>query len=51
MNEKLQGIIYIIIAILIIVIMLEVPWFYVYLIWIIAIGLIIAGVYLLIFKK
>ena len=38
-------------SILIIVIMLEVPWFYVYLIWIIAIGLIIAGVYLLILKN
>ncbi|MGO9387880.1 MAG: hypothetical protein ACLPWD_07535 [Methanobacterium sp.] len=51
MNEKLQGIIYIIVAILIIVIVLAIPNFYYYLVWIIAIGLLIAGVYLLILKK
>lgn len=51
MNDKLMGIIYLIVGILIIVVMLAVPWFYVYLVWIISIVLIIAGIYLLLFKK
>jgi hypothetical protein len=51
MNDKLMGIIYILVGILIIVAMLAAPGFYVYLIWIIAIVLLIAGIYLLLFKK
>ncbi|MCE5215198.1 MAG: hypothetical protein LLF83_10835 [Methanobacterium sp.] len=51
MNDKLMGIVYLIVGILIIVVMLAVPWFYVYLVWIIAIALIIAGIYFLLLKK
>ena len=51
MDDKLMGIIYIIIALLIMVVYLGIPWFFVYLIWIIAIALLIFGVYLLILKK
>jgi len=51
MNDKLLGIIYIIVAILIIVVMLAVPWFYVYMVWIIAIALLVAGIYLVLLKK
>ncbi len=51
MNDKLMGIIYLIAGILIVVVMLAIPQFYVYLVWIIAIALIIAGIYLLLFKK
>lgn len=51
MNDKLMGIIYLIVGILIVVVMLAVPSFYVYLVWIIAIVLIVAGIYFLLFKK
>lgn len=51
MNDKFMGIIYLIVGILIVVVMLTVPWFYVYLVWIIAIALIIAGLYFLLLKK
>lgn len=51
MNDKLMGIIYLIVGILIIVVMLAAPGFYFYMVWIIAIALILAGIYLLLFKK
>ena len=51
MNDKLTGIIYIIIAILIIVVRIAVPAFFDYLIIAIAIILLIAGFYLLLFKR
>jgi hypothetical protein len=51
MNDKLMGIAYIIVALLIMVVYIGVPWFFVYLIWIIAIILLIFGIYLLILKK
>ena len=51
MNDKITGIIYIIVAILIIVVRFAVPNFFDYLIGIIAAILLILGVYLLIFKK
>lgn len=51
MNDKLLGIIYLIVGILIVVVMLAVPSFYVYMVWIIAIVLIIAGIYFLLLKK
>lgn len=51
MNDKLTGIIYIIIAILIIVVRIAVPSFFDYLIGIIAAVLLILGIYLLLFKK
>lgn len=51
MNDKITGIIYLIIGILILVVYFAAQQFYVYLVWIIAIILIIAGVYLLLFKK
>jgi hypothetical protein len=51
MNDKLTGIIYIIIAILIIVVRVAVPSFFDYLIIAIAIILLIAGFYLLLFKR
>ncbi len=51
MNDKLTGIIYLIIGILILVVWCVAREIYVYLVWIIAIGLIIAGIYFLFFKK
>lgn len=51
MNDKLRGIGYIITALLIIVVYTGIPWFFVYLIWTIAIILLIFGIYLLILKK
>jgi hypothetical protein len=51
MNDKLMGIIYIIVAILIIAVILAIPNFYYYMVWIIAIALLIAGIYLLLFKN
>ena len=51
MDDKLTGIIYIIVALLIMVVYLGIPSFFDYLIWIIAIALLIFGVYLLILKK
>jgi len=51
MNDKITGIIYLIVGILILVVWFTASWFYVYLVWILAIGLIIAGIYLLLFKK
>lgn len=51
MNDKLAGIIYLIVGILILVVWFTAQQFYVYLVWIIAICLIIAGVYFLLFKK
>jgi hypothetical protein len=51
MNDKITGIIYLIVGILILVVWFGVPQFFVYLVWIIAIILIIAGIYLLILKK
>lgn len=51
MNDKLMGIIYLILGILIVVVWFTARWFFAYLVWIIAIVAIIAGIYLLIFKK
>jgi hypothetical protein len=51
MNEKIMGSVYIIIALLIMIVWFASRWFFVYLIWIIAIALLILGVYLLLFKK
>ncbi len=51
MNDKITGIIYIIIAILIIVVRFAVPSFFDYLIGIIAVILLIVGIYLLLFKR
>ena len=50
-NDKLTGIVYIIIAVLIIVVRVAVPSFFDYLIGIIAAVLLILGIYLLLFKK
>lgn len=50
-NDKLTGIVYIIIAVLIIVVRIAVPSFFDYLIGIIAAVLLILGIYLLLFKK
>lgn len=51
MNEKLTGIFYIIIALLIIVVKFGIPWFFDYLIGIIAIILLVVGVYMVFLKK
>ena len=51
MNDKLTGIVYIIIAILIIVVRIAIPSFFDYLIAIIAVILLITGFYLLLFKR
>lgn len=51
MNNKITGIIYIIVALLVIIVKLGFPQFFEYLLWIIAIILLIFGVYLLVFKK
>lgn len=51
MNDKLTGIIYIIIAVLIVVVRFAVPNFFDYLIMIIAAILFVAGLYLLLFKR
>ncbi|MGF7118961.1 hypothetical protein [Methanobacterium oryzae] len=51
MNDKITGIAYIIVALLIMVVYFVARWFFVYLIWIIAIVLLIVGVYLFIFRK
>jgi hypothetical protein len=51
MNDKITGIIYIIIAILIVVVKFAVPSFFDYLVMIIAAILLILGIYLLLFKK
>lgn len=51
MNDKIRGLIYLIIGILIIIVWFTHPWFYINLLWIIAIGLVIAGIYLLFFKR
>jgi hypothetical protein len=51
MNDKLTGIIYILIAILIIAVRIAVPNFFDYLIIALAVVLIIAGIYLLLFKR
>lgn len=51
MNDKLMGIIYLILGILILVVYFVAPNFFVWLLWIVAIVAIIAGIYLLFFKK
>jgi uncharacterized membrane protein len=51
MNDKLMGIIYLALGILIIVVYLVAPNFFVILLWIIAIVAIIAGIYLIFLKK
>lgn len=51
MNDKITGIIYIIIALLIIVVKYGIPQFFDYLIWVIAIILLILGIYLVVLKK
>jgi len=51
MNDRLMGIIYIIIAILIIVVKYGIPQFFDYLIWAIAIILLIIGIYMVFVKK
>ncbi|MGB9936846.1 MAG: hypothetical protein ACPK7O_03945 [Methanobacterium sp.] len=51
MNDKLTGIIYIVIALLIMVVYFAAQWFFVYLIWAIAIILLILGIYLLVLKR
>lgn len=51
MDNKLTGVTYIIIAILIVVVRIAVPNFFDYLIGIIAAILLIVGFYLLLFKK
>ncbi|MGZ7050249.1 MAG: hypothetical protein ACXVHO_09605 [Methanobacterium sp.] len=51
MNEKLMGIIYIIIALLIMVVWFAAQWLFATLIWIIAIILLIWGIYILLLKK
>lgn len=47
MNEKIMGICYIIVAVLILVVKYAVPQFFDVLIWLVAIGLLIGGVYFL----
>jgi type IV secretory pathway TrbD component len=47
MNEKVMGICYIIVAVLILVVKYAVPQFFDVLIWLVAIGLLIGGVYFL----
>ncbi|MBI5680630.1 MAG: hypothetical protein HZC47_07055 [Methanobacterium sp.] len=51
MNEKIMGIVYIIIALLIMVVYFAAQWFFVYLIWGIAIILLLLGVYMAFLKK
>lgn len=51
MDHKITGAVYIIIALLIIVVKYGIPQFFDYLIWIIAIVLLIAGIYMLFIKK
>jgi hypothetical protein len=51
MNDKIMGIIYLILGILIIVVWFTAMWFFDYLLWIIAIVAILAGIYLLFLKK
>lgn len=51
MNEKIMGIVYIVIALLILVVKYGIPQFFDYLIWIIAIILLVAGVYMAFLKK
>lgn len=51
MNDKIACIAYIIIALLIMVVYFAARWFFVYLIWIIAIALLVLGIYLLLLKK
>ncbi len=51
MNDKLTGIIYLILGILIIVVYFAAPNFFVVLLWIVAIIAIVAGIYLLFLKK
>ena len=50
MNDKILGICYIIVALLIIVVKYAVPQFFDILIWVVAIGLFILGFYFLIKK-
>lgn len=47
MNEKVMGICYIVVAVLILVVKYAVPQFFDVLIWLVAIGLLIGGVYFL----
>ncbi len=51
MNEKILGSVYIIIAVLIMIVWFAARWFFVYLVWIIAIALLIYGAYLLFFRR
>jgi hypothetical protein len=47
MNEKVMGICYIVVAVLILVVKYAVPQFFDVLIWLVAIGLLIGGIYFL----